>query len=218
MREPGERLVGNVVIDADLGAGPRRLAGFENHGGRTYLGTGEQPLGKVVWGFGNNGKDGAEGVRRGRLIGTYLHGPLLPKNAWLTDVLIAGRSSGGSARPRTSKRSTTGSKTPPMNRLCGRRCGSAAGHGRTFWRSAMSVIALLAALAASTAAALPGNGRVAIISGQYQYGVLFLVEADSLSGHPAVRSARRRRSRSRSQTVRKSDSPATMKSSWMRFS
>ena len=89
VREPGERLIGNVVIEADLGDGPRRLAGFENHGGRTYLGTGEQPLGRVVSGFGNNGKDGAEGVRRGRLIGTYLHGPLLPKNAWLADVLIA---------------------------------------------------------------------------------------------------------------------------------
>jgi hypothetical protein len=89
VREPGERLIGNVVIDADLGEGPRRLAGFENHGGRTYLGAGEQPLGQVVSGFGNNGKDGVEGVRRGRLIGTYLHGPLLPKNAWLADVLIA---------------------------------------------------------------------------------------------------------------------------------
>jgi CobQ-like glutamine amidotransferase family enzyme len=88
VREPGERLIGNVVIEADLGAGPRRLAGFENHGGRTYLGTGQQPLGRVVSGFGNNGKDGAEGVRRGRLIGTYMHGPLLPKNAWLADVLI----------------------------------------------------------------------------------------------------------------------------------
>jgi lipid II isoglutaminyl synthase (glutamine-hydrolysing) len=84
VREPGERLIGNVVIDTDLG----RLAGFENHGGRTYLGQGEQPLGRVVSGFGNNGKDGIEGVRRGRLIGTYLHGPLLPKNAWLADVLI----------------------------------------------------------------------------------------------------------------------------------
>ena len=88
VREPGERLIGNVVIEADLGDGPQRLAGFENHGGRTYLGTGEQPLGRVVSGFGNNGKDGVEGVRRGRLIGTYLHGPLLPKNAWLADVLI----------------------------------------------------------------------------------------------------------------------------------
>jgi len=87
VREPGERLIGNVVIEADLGDGPRRLAGFENHGGRTYLGDGAAPLGRVVSGFGNNGKDGREGVRAGRLIGTYLHGPLLPKNAWLADVL-----------------------------------------------------------------------------------------------------------------------------------
>jgi CobQ-like glutamine amidotransferase family enzyme len=88
VREPGERLIGNVVIEADLGDGPRRIAGFENHGGRTYLGAGEEPLGKIVSGFGNNGKDRREGVRRGRLIGTYLHGPLLPKNAWLADRLI----------------------------------------------------------------------------------------------------------------------------------
>jgi CobQ-like glutamine amidotransferase family enzyme len=88
VREPGERLIGNVLIEADVGAGPQRIAGFENHGGRTYLGAGEQPLGRVVSGFGNNGKDGAEGVRRGKLVGTYLHGPLLPKNAWLADVVI----------------------------------------------------------------------------------------------------------------------------------
>jgi CobQ-like glutamine amidotransferase family enzyme len=88
VREPGPRLIGNVVIEVDLGQGPRQVAGFENHGGRTYLGAGEQPLGRVVSGFGNNGRDGLEGVRRGRLIGTYLHGPLLPKNAWLADRLI----------------------------------------------------------------------------------------------------------------------------------
>jgi CobQ-like glutamine amidotransferase family enzyme len=88
VREPGRRLIGNVVIDTDLGNGARRLAGFENHGGRTYLGPDEKPLGRVLSGFGNNGKDGHEGVRRGRLIGTYLHGPLLPKNASLADVLI----------------------------------------------------------------------------------------------------------------------------------
>jgi lipid II isoglutaminyl synthase (glutamine-hydrolysing) len=88
VREPGRRLIGNVVIDADLGGGARRMAGFENHGGRTYLGPRETPLGRVVKGFGNNGKDGYEGVQRDRLIGTYLHGPLLPKNAWLADVLI----------------------------------------------------------------------------------------------------------------------------------
>jgi lipid II isoglutaminyl synthase (glutamine-hydrolysing) len=88
VREPGPRLIGNVVIEADLGDGPRRIAGFENHGGRTYLGAGELPLGRVVSGFGNNGSDGWEGVRRGRLIGTYLHGPLLPKNTELADKLI----------------------------------------------------------------------------------------------------------------------------------
>jgi hypothetical protein len=89
VREPGERLIGNVAIEVDLGAGPRTLAGFENHGGRTYLGEGATPLGRVLKGYGNNGRDGREGVRRDNLIGTYLHGPLLPKNAWLADHLIA---------------------------------------------------------------------------------------------------------------------------------
>jgi CobQ-like glutamine amidotransferase family enzyme len=88
VREPGARLIGNVAIEADLGGGPRLIAGFENHGGRTYLGQAETPLGKVVKGFGNNGADGFEGVHRANLIGTYLHGPLLPKNAWLADRLI----------------------------------------------------------------------------------------------------------------------------------
>jgi len=89
IREEGERLIGNVSIEVDLGSGPRVLAGFENHGGRTYLGTGAEPLGRVLHGHGNNGKDGGEGVLNGNLIGTYLHGPLLPKNAWLADELIA---------------------------------------------------------------------------------------------------------------------------------
>jgi CobQ-like glutamine amidotransferase family enzyme len=89
VREPGPRLIGNVAIEADLGPGRRLIAGFENHGGRTYLGPGVQPLGRVVAGHGNNGGDGLEGVRRHNLIGTYLHGPLLPKNAWLADHLIA---------------------------------------------------------------------------------------------------------------------------------
>jgi lipid II isoglutaminyl synthase (glutamine-hydrolysing) len=64
------------------------VAGFENHGGRTYLGDGAEPLGRVLSGHGNNGKDGREGVRRLNMLGTYLHGPLLPKNAWLADRLI----------------------------------------------------------------------------------------------------------------------------------
>jgi lipid II isoglutaminyl synthase (glutamine-hydrolysing) len=88
VREPGPRLIGNCAIEADLGSGSRVIAGFENHGGRTYLGPGERPLGRVVKGHGNNGRDGHEGVLRGNVIGTYLHGPLLPKNVWVADRLI----------------------------------------------------------------------------------------------------------------------------------
>jgi CobQ-like glutamine amidotransferase family enzyme len=87
VREDGPRLIGNVAIEVDLGNGPTVLAGFENHGGRTRLGPGAEPLGRVIKGFGNNGKDGYEGVRSGNLFGTYLHGPVLPKNAWLADRL-----------------------------------------------------------------------------------------------------------------------------------
>jgi CobQ-like glutamine amidotransferase family enzyme len=89
VRTPGPRLIGNVTIEADLDGEKRVLAGFENHGGRTHLGGDARPLGRVLSGFGNNGNDGLEGVRRDNLIGTYLHGPLLPKNAWLADHLIA---------------------------------------------------------------------------------------------------------------------------------
>jgi lipid II isoglutaminyl synthase (glutamine-hydrolysing) len=86
--EPGPRLIGNLAIEVDLDGGPRVLAGFENHAGRTTLGPGEQPLGRVLKGHGNDGRSGHEGVRRGSVIGTYLHGPLLPKNAWFADWLI----------------------------------------------------------------------------------------------------------------------------------
>jgi CobQ-like glutamine amidotransferase family enzyme len=88
VREPGPRLIGNCAIEADLGTGPRVIAGFENHGGRTYLGENERPLGRVLAGHGNNGRDGFEGVHRDNVIGTYLHGPLLPKNMWLADRVI----------------------------------------------------------------------------------------------------------------------------------
>jgi hypothetical protein len=89
IREQGPRLIGNVAIEVELRPGERRvLAGFENHGGRTYLGPGAAPLGRVLKGFGNNGKDGFEGGRRRNVLGTYLHGPLLPKNAWFADWLI----------------------------------------------------------------------------------------------------------------------------------
>jgi lipid II isoglutaminyl synthase (glutamine-hydrolysing) len=89
VREPGPRLIGNVSIEVDLGEGPLVLAGFENHGGRTHLGSDAEPLGRVIHGHGNNDRDGYEGVKRLNLIGTYLHGPLLPKNASLADHLIA---------------------------------------------------------------------------------------------------------------------------------
>jgi lipid II isoglutaminyl synthase (glutamine-hydrolysing) len=88
VRSSGPRLIGNCAIEADLGGGPRVIAGFENHGGRTMLGAGEKPLGRVLRGHGNNDDDGFEGVHRGNVIGTYLHGPLLPKNVWLADRLI----------------------------------------------------------------------------------------------------------------------------------
>ena len=91
VRGEGPRLIGNVAIEVDLPGldGPRVLAGFENHGGRTHLGPGEAPLGRVLRGHGNTGDSGHEGVLRGTIIGTYLHGPLLPKNAWMADWLIA---------------------------------------------------------------------------------------------------------------------------------
>ena len=88
VREEGPRLIGNCAIEADPGTGVRVIAGFENHGGRTYLGAQAEPLGKVISGHGNNGRDGLEGVRSANVIGTYLHGPLLPKNVWLADRLI----------------------------------------------------------------------------------------------------------------------------------
>jgi CobQ-like glutamine amidotransferase family enzyme len=89
-REDGPRLIGNVAIEVELDPGERRiLAGFENHGGRTRLGAAAKPLGRVLRGHGNNGRDRLEGVRQGSVIGTYLHGPLLPKNAWFADWLIS---------------------------------------------------------------------------------------------------------------------------------
>jgi len=86
--KPGEwRLIGNVVIEVPTPDGPHLVAGFENHGGRTHLGA-ARPLGRVIHGRGNNGRDGTEGARDGAVIATYLHGPALPKNAWLTDELL----------------------------------------------------------------------------------------------------------------------------------
>jgi CobQ-like glutamine amidotransferase family enzyme len=94
VRETGPRLIGNVAIEVEslksaAFGGVHVLAGFENHGGRTYLGAGQQPLGRVLAGHGNDGRSGMEGARTANTIGTYLHGPLLPKNVWFADWLIA---------------------------------------------------------------------------------------------------------------------------------
>jgi lipid II isoglutaminyl synthase (glutamine-hydrolysing) len=110
VREDAPRLIGNVAIEVSLaseqprtpGAPPPNattslagdggdgvLAGFENHGGRTHLGSGARALGRVLKGYGNDGRGGLEGAVNGNTIGTYLHGPLLPKNAWFADWLIA---------------------------------------------------------------------------------------------------------------------------------
>jgi lipid II isoglutaminyl synthase (glutamine-hydrolysing) len=83
------RMIGDVLLECELDPGERRtLAGFENHAGRTRLDPGATPLGRVLAGFGNDGESGYEGCRVGRAVGTYLHGPLLPRNPWLADWLL----------------------------------------------------------------------------------------------------------------------------------
>lgn len=79
-----KRLIGNAVVEWEGGT----LVGFENHGGRTYLGPGVRPLGRVRRGFGNDGESGLEGARYENAFGTYLHGPLLPKNPAFADHLL----------------------------------------------------------------------------------------------------------------------------------
>jgi hypothetical protein len=84
------RMIGDVLLECELEAGDvRTLAGFENHAGRTLLDDGARPLGRVIAGFGNDGESGFEGCVVERAIGTYLHGPLLPRNPWLADLLLA---------------------------------------------------------------------------------------------------------------------------------
>jgi CobQ-like glutamine amidotransferase family enzyme len=78
------RMIGDVLLDCD----GRALAGFENHAGRTILDPDAEPLGRVVGGFGNDGESGFEGCRVGRVVGTYLHGPLLPRNPWFADWVL----------------------------------------------------------------------------------------------------------------------------------
>lgn len=84
------RFMNHIALECDFAEGRlQTLVGFENHSGRTYLGPKAQPLGRLVAGSGNNGEDGFEGARYRQVYGTYLHGPVLPKNPWFTDHLIA---------------------------------------------------------------------------------------------------------------------------------
>jgi lipid II isoglutaminyl synthase (glutamine-hydrolysing) len=98
------RMIGDVLLACELepGAAPRTLAGFENHAGRTRLDPGGEPLGRVIAGFGNDGESGFEGCRVAAAVGTYLHGPLLPRNPWLADWLLSralAHASGGGEPP-----------------------------------------------------------------------------------------------------------------------
>ena len=99
------RMIGDVLLECELEPGePRTIAGFENHGGRTRLDANAVPLGRVVAGFGNDGESGYEGCRVGRALGTYLHGPLLPRNPWLADWLLSqalAHATGGAPEPLT---------------------------------------------------------------------------------------------------------------------
>ena len=79
------RLIDNIVLESPLADMP--VVGFENHGGRTYI-NGNQPFGKVLYGSGNDGKSGYEGVIYKNVIGTYLHGPLLPKNPQICESIV----------------------------------------------------------------------------------------------------------------------------------
>jgi len=93
------RMIGDVLLSCELVAGePRTLAGFENHAGRTRLDEGAVPLGSVIAGFGNDGESGYEGCRVERAVGTYLHGPLLPRNPWLADLLLSWALAHGAGR------------------------------------------------------------------------------------------------------------------------
>jgi CobQ-like glutamine amidotransferase family enzyme len=97
------RMIGDVLLECELAPGERNaLAGFENHAGRTLLDPDAEPLGRVVHGFGNDGVSGLEGCRVNRAVGTYLHGPLLPRNPWFADWLLVqalAHATGGEPRP-----------------------------------------------------------------------------------------------------------------------
>ena len=81
------RLIGNIMVESPICADP--IVGYENHGGRTHLGSGVKPLGRVLAGHGNDGVMGEEGCLWQNVVGTYVHGPLLPKNPGVADWLLA---------------------------------------------------------------------------------------------------------------------------------
>ena len=83
-----ERMIGNFAFQCGEESGGSVVVGFENHSGKTRLGPGVQPLGRVLSGFGNNGEDGGEGVRWNNVFGTYSHGPVLPKNPEFADAVL----------------------------------------------------------------------------------------------------------------------------------
>jgi CobQ-like glutamine amidotransferase family enzyme len=99
VRGESERLIGPVAIQAEYAGRSLTVAGFENHAGRSHLEPGADPFGRVLAGHGNDGRDGTEGARVASAIGTYLHGPLLPKNFELADLLIAVALDPGSPNP-----------------------------------------------------------------------------------------------------------------------
>ena len=82
------RMIGNYKFQCGPASGGSVVVGFENHSGKTWLGPGVEPLGRVLAGFGNNGEDGTEGARYKNVFGTYSHGPLLPKNPEFCDYLL----------------------------------------------------------------------------------------------------------------------------------
>ncbi|HEV3496962.1 MAG TPA: glutamine amidotransferase [Actinomycetes bacterium] len=87
-RDDGPRRIGEVVVTPDPELGLPELTGYENHGGVTTLGPTAKPLGRVVVGHGNDGGDGTEGIVSGKVVGTYLHGPVLARNPALADHLL----------------------------------------------------------------------------------------------------------------------------------
>ncbi len=94
-RGQSSRMIGGIVLDTDFG----QVVGFENHSGATVLGPGQAPFGQVRAGCGNNGADGTEGARTNNVIGSYLHGPILPANPRVADGLIAAAAEAATGRP-----------------------------------------------------------------------------------------------------------------------